>query len=154
MKINYENRKPIIRPSWDQYFLNIAEVIATRSYDAETQVGSVIVDENNRIISSGYNSFPPNSSDADLPNLRPDKYPFFIHAEISSIASCKHDLRGATLYVTHSPCRECIKAIITAGIKRVVCRHKYDNDDFEFIIQFLTQCGVELEVQSGVCQVL
>ena len=142
IKINFDNKKIIERPSWDDYFLNIAEAVSLRSHDAETQVGIVIVDENKRILATGYNGFPPGAEDHLLPNLRPDKYPFMVHAEINAIAASRQDLRNSSIYSTHSPCRECAKAIITAGIKKVTFRHSYKNDDHEFVEKFLTSCGV------------
>ena len=143
--VNYHNRKPIFRPSWDNYFLDIAEAVSKRSHDAETQVGCVIVDDSKRVLATGYNGFPPGSRDLELPNLRPDKYPFMVHAEMNAIASSRQDLRYATIYVTWSPCRDCSKALITAGIKSVVYRHEYRNDDFDFVKKFLAECGVSLK---------
>jgi dCMP deaminase len=140
--INFDNKKKIERPSWDDYFLNVAEAVSLRSHDAETRVGVVVVDENKRILTTGYNGFPPGCDDLVLPNLRPDKYPFMVHAEINAIAASRQDLRSSTLYCTHSPCRECAKAIITAGVKRVTYRKAYKNDDHLFVENFLTSCGV------------
>jgi len=132
------------RPTWDQYFLNIARVIATRSHDAETQVGALLVDANHRLLATGYNGFPPGCDDEKLPNTRPEKYPYMVHAEINAIASSRQDLKGSTLYVTLSPCCECVKAIITAGVARVVFPSYYANDDSTFAINFLKNCGVEV----------
>ena len=135
-------KQKITRPTWDEYFILIAQTVSLRSHDAETQVGAVIVDENHRILSTGYNGFPPGCDDDALPNLRPDKYPYMVHAEMNAIASSRQDLRNATLYTTHSPCGECAKAIITAGIKRVVYKTAYANDNLNFITNFLTNCGI------------
>ena len=126
-----------IRPSWDEYFIAIAEAVSKRSHDAETQVGVVIVDVDNRILTTGYNGFPAGANDSELPNMRPDKYPFTVHAEINAIAVSRHDLRNSTLYCTYSPCRDCAKAIIASGIKTVVYKTAYLNDDSESIAQFL-----------------
>ncbi|MBX9703518.1 MAG: hypothetical protein K2X39_05140, partial [Silvanigrellaceae bacterium] len=93
-------------------------------------------------IATGYNGFPPSSNDNELPNLRPDKYPFMVHAEVNAIAASRQDLRNSTLYCLYTPCRDCAKAIITAGIKKVVYRKVYLNDDYEFVLNFLKQCGV------------
>lgn len=131
-----------LRPSWDQYFIHIAHSVSLRSHDLETQVGCVIVDENKRILSTGYNGFPPGCPDDELPKTRPEKYPFMVHAEMNAIASCRHDLKGATLYTTWSPCRECAKALATAGIKRVVYAHAYTHDDFQFVHDLLKMCGI------------
>lgn len=145
IKIDFNNKKKIERPSWDEYFLNIAEAVSSRSHDAETQVGIVIVDENKRILSTGYNGFPPGAEDHLLPNLRPDKYPFMVHAEINAIVASRQDLRNSSLYSTHSPCRECAKAIVTAGIKKVIYKQSYKNDDHEFVEKFLKSCRVDVE---------
>lgn len=146
IKINYNNKTPIKRPSWDIYFLNIAKAVALRSHDMQTQVGVVIVGDNQRILSTGYNGFPSKCNDGDLPNLRPDKYPFIVHGEINAIVACRQDMRGSTLYSTHSPCRECAKAIITTGIKNVVFDTHYQNEDTEFVSQFLSSCNVNLKL--------
>ena len=149
LNINYENRKEVLRPNWDSYFLEIALAVSKRSLDGETQVGVVIVDTNKRILATGYNGFPPGCDDKSLPNLRPDKYPFMVHAEINAIASSRQDLRGATLYCLWSPCRDCAKAIITAGIRRVVFERAYKNEDFDFVQSLLTQCGLEASQICG-----
>ena len=145
VEVNYENRRPVERPSWDSYFLEIAEAVSQRSHDGETKVGVVIIDENKRVLATGYNGFPPGCDDTRLPNLRPDKYPFMVHAEINAIASSRQDLRNSRLYVTWSPCRDCAKAIITAGIRKVIYRKEYKNDDLGFILEFLEHCGVEVQ---------
>lgn len=145
VKIDYDNKKPVSRPSWDEYFLNIAEVVSKRSHDGETQVGVVVVDENKRILATGYNGFPPGCDDKKLPNLRPDKYPFMVHAEINAIAASRQDLRNSTLYCTYSPCRDCAKAIITAGIKRVIFKSAYKNEDYEFVMNFMKSCGIDVK---------
>lgn len=144
ISVNYENRARRERPGWDSYFLDIAEAVSRRSHDGETQVGVVIVDENKRIMATGYNGFPPGADDTKLPNLRPDKYPFMVHAEINAIASSRQDLRGATLYSTYNPCRDCAKAIITSGIRDVIYRIEYKNDDLDFILSLLKNCGVNV----------
>ena len=144
ININYENKKIIPRPSWDEYFIEIAEAVSKRSHDGETQVGVVIVDENNRILATGYNGFPPGCDDTKLPNLRPDKYPFMVHAEINAIAASRQDLRNSSLYCTYSPCRDCAKAIITAGVKKIVFKTAYKNEDYEFVMEFMRSCGLDV----------
>lgn len=134
-----------MRPSWDKYFINIAEVVSTRSHDAETKVGCVIVDANNRVISTGYNGFPPGCEDNNLPNTRPDKYLYMLHAEINAIATCRTDLKNSTIYITISCCQDCAKAITAAGISRVVFGKVYKNSDFEFTKKFLKQVGVKVD---------
>jgi len=146
MSINYNNKVKINRPSWDEYFINIAEVISTRSHDAETKVGAVIIDINKRILSTGYNGFPSGYDDSKLPNLRPDKYPFMVHAEMNAIIYAKQSLQDCTIYTTHSPCKDCVKAIISSGIKSIIFKHPYINDDFELIKNITKIYGLEFKL--------
>lgn len=150
-ELNIHNKKPLKRPSWEAYFLGIAQAVAARSPDAQTRVGVVIADQDHRILATGYNGFPPGLEDHLLPNLRPDKYRLIVHAELNAIASSRQDLRGATLFSTHSPCQECAKAIVTAGIKKVVFQTTYQNDDHEFVAQFLNTCAVPVHLWRPDC---
>lgn len=109
-----------MRPNWDDYFMMIAEVVALRSPDSETQVGAILVDESRHIIGTGYNGHPPGVD--GLPTVRPDKYEFMIHAEQNVIAHCTTSPKGATLYCTHFPCENCAKLLIAAGIRQVIFR--------------------------------
>ena len=72
-------------PSWDNYFLGQALLLSQRSPDIQTKCGCVIVNKNNQVIGQGYNGFPRGLKDDELPNTRPDKYPWMIHAEVNSI---------------------------------------------------------------------
>jgi len=138
------------RPSWDEYFLGIAEAVSRRSHDAETQVGCVIVGTDRRILSTGYNGFAPGLPDYKLPNTRPAKYPYMIHAEANAIATAKTDLRGATCYCLFSPCNDCAKLLLAAGIDRVVCSQAYWNSDWDKIQELLKMGGVEVVVLKEV----
>jgi dCMP deaminase len=110
--------------TWDEYFMGVALLAAKRSKDPSTQVGACIVDENNIILSTGYNGFPKGCSDDEFPWERigeDTKYAYVVHAELNAILnSGGKDLRGATVYVGLFPCNECAKAIIQSGIKEVV----------------------------------
>lgn len=110
--------------SWDEYFMGVALLAAKRSKDPNTQVGACIVDENNIIISTGYNGFPYGCSDDTFPWERDGddtKYKYVVHAELNAILNANgKSLKGATLYVDLFPCNECAKAIIQSGIKEVV----------------------------------
>ena len=120
--------------SWDEYFMGVALLAAERSKDPNTQVGACIVDENNRILSTGYNGFPRGCSDDIFPWNRHEadgetKYPFVVHAELNAILNTRgKSLVGSRVYVGLFPCHECAKAIIQAGIKEVVyLSDKYRN---------------------------
>ena len=112
--------------SWDEYFMGVALLAAERSKDPSTQVGACIVDESNRILSTGYNGFPKGCSDDEFPwNRNADegetKYPFVVHAELNAILNNRgKSLAGSKIYVALFPCHECAKAIIQAGINEVI----------------------------------
>ena len=138
--------------SWDEYFMGVAMLYAMRSKDPNTQVGACIVNREHRIVGVGYNGFPTGCSDDDLPWDREGdwietKYPYVYHAELNAILnSIGGDLRGCTLYVALFPCNECAKAIIQAGIRKIVyLSDKYaDTDGTKASRRMLAQAGVEL----------
>ncbi len=123
--------------SWDEYFMGVAVLSSLRSKDPSTQVGACIVSEDKKIVGVGYNGFPSGCSDDELPWNREGewintKYPFVCHAELNAILNCNNAslLKGATLYVALFPCNECAKAVIQAGIKKIVyLSDKYANTD-------------------------
>ena len=88
----------------DNYFINIADVVATRSKDPSTQVWAVIVDQNHRPVSFGYNWFLWAWDDRYLTRERPMKYYFSIHAEMNAILFAKTDLTWCTLYCNYACC--------------------------------------------------
>jgi len=118
--------------SWDEYFMGVAMLSAMRSKDPNTQVGACIVSADNKILSMGYNGFPKGCSDDEFPWYREgadcnNKYFYTTHSELNAILNYRGgSLEGAKLYVTLFPCNECAKAIIQAGIKKVV----YDCDKY------------------------
>ena len=136
--------------TWDEYFMSVAMLSAMRSKDPNTQVGAGIVNQDKKIVGTGYNGFPIGCSDDVLPwgregNPLQTKYPFVCHAELNAILnSISRDLRGCTLYVVMFPCNECAKAIIQSGIKEVIYRdNKYpDSDSVKASTMMLKQSGV------------
>lgn len=119
------------RPSWDEYFLDIAERVSTRSTCLRLKVGCVLVADDNRILSTGYNGSPKNMPHCiDEGCLKNDEGRCIrtVHAEINAILSVEPNQRkGATLYCTHEPCEHCTKSIIQAGIRKVVYKNSYSN---------------------------
>ena len=118
--------------SWDEYFMGVALLASKRSKDPNTQVGACIVDQNNVILTTGYNGFPKGCSDDEFPWDREGentKYPYVVHAELNAILNASgKDLKGARIYVDLFPCNECAKAIIQSGIKEVIyLSDKYAN---------------------------
>jgi dCMP deaminase len=123
------------------YFINIANAVSLKSKDANTKVGAVIVDSNSRIVSTGYNG--PAMGVVDLPErlTRPQKYQYFIHAELNAIIFAKCDLTGTTLYSTLQPCVSCMSAIIQSGITTIIFEHSRPDAIAE---QLSLECGVRL----------
>jgi dCMP deaminase len=111
-------------PGWDEYYLNICKVVATRSKDPNTQIGCIIGGAAHEIRSTGYNSLPRGIRDDIAERLeRPTKYLWMEHAERNAIynaARCGTPLEGCTLYVEIMPCMDCGRAIVQAGIREVV----------------------------------
>ena len=119
-----EKRKDNI--SWDEYFMGMAVLSALRSKDPSTQVGAVIVNEEKKVVSIGYNGMPRNIADDDLTWNKGEgldsKYLYVCHAELNAILNARNgsSLSNCTVYVTLFPCNECTKALIQVGIKEVV----------------------------------
>lgn len=136
--------------AWDEYFMGIALLSAMRSKDPSTQVGACIVDSENKILSVGYNGMPRCCDDDVYPWGRDpgldSKYLYVCHAELNAILNCHYGtVKGATVYVTLFPCNECAKAIIQAGIKRIVYYDdKYaDTDGVKASKRMFDSVGVE-----------
>jgi len=108
-------------PKWIRRFLDLAEYISNWSKDPSTKVGAVIVDKNNRIISTGYNGFAIGVKDMkDRLNNREVKYKMVLHAEENAIMFAKQNLEGCSLFVSKMPpCAHCASLIIQSGIKNV-----------------------------------
>lgn len=127
----------------DSRYLRMAQIWAENSYCTRRQVGALIV-KDKMIISDGYNGTP-----SGFPNVCEGEdglsFPYVLHAEanaITKIARSGNNSDGATLYVTDSPCIECAKLIIQAGIKRVVYARSYRLTDG---IDLLRKAGVDVE---------
>ncbi len=127
----------------DQRYLKMADIWAQNSYCKRRQVGALIV-KDKMIISDGYNGTP-----SGFENICEDENnktkPYVLHAEanaITKVAKSGNSSDGATLYVTSSPCLECSKLIIQAGIKRVVFTESYRLEDG---INLLKRAGIDVE---------
>lgn len=128
---------------FDRSYLRMAQIWAENSYCKRRKVGALLV-KNNMIISDGYNGTP-----SGFENICEDENgvtkPYVLHAEanaITKVAKSGNSSEDATLYVTASPCIECAKLIIQAGIKRVVYRDEYRLRDGP---DLLKQAGIEVE---------
>jgi dCMP deaminase len=118
------------RKSWDHYFLEIAEVVASRSTCPRLHVGCVIV-KNRHIVSTGYNgSIHGHEHCEDIgclidPNGRCIRT---LHAEENAVLHAEREsLQDATAYITHEPCEKCAKTLAQAGVKRIIFANGYPN---------------------------
>ncbi len=138
------------RPSWDDYFLEIAGVVAKRATCDRKHVGAVIVDGRRRIVSTGYNGAPAGVNHCDdvghlLKKIDGrDSCIRSLHAESNALDDAGRRSRGGTLYVTVTPCFECSKRIANAGIVRVVYFEHYQSQNTDLVESFFDQAGVGL----------
>jgi dCMP deaminase len=134
------------RPTWDEYFLDIAFSVAERSTCDRAHVGAVLV-RDKRILATGYNGSPAGLPHCDeAGHLMVDGHCVrTLHAEQNAIIqSALHGIssQGATAYVTHQPCLTCAKMLINAGVQRVVYAGNYLDMHSR---QFLAEANVQLE---------
>lgn len=112
------------RPSWDVYFMGMANYTSIRSHDPNRKVGCVVTGPRNEVLSTGYNGLCRGISNAAGERLeRPLKYSWIEHAERNAIYNAAFagiGLEGCTLYSTLFPCMDCARAIVQSGIKRLV----------------------------------
>ncbi|MCK4352357.1 cytidine/deoxycytidylate deaminase family protein [candidate division WOR-3 bacterium] len=127
-----------MRPSWDNYFMKIAELVATRATCLRRQVGAIAV-KDKRILATGYNGPPSGLLHCDklggclrdklkIPPGERQELSRAVHAEqnvIVQAAKLGINIEGATLYVTNHPCFICAKMLINAGIKKIVYKGGY-----------------------------
>lgn len=142
--------------SWDEYFMGVALLSARRSKDPSTQVGACIVNQDNKILSVGYNGMPIGCSDDEFPWEREGepletKYPYVCHAELNAILNnVGFNLAGCKIYVPLFPCNECSKAIIQSGIREVIyISDKYAaTDSVKASKRMMDHAGVKYRILS------
>ena len=126
----------------DQLYIDIAHVVAGQSHDEEIKVGSIIVREG-QILSQGWNGMPSGMENVMRHSTGATKKEV-IHSEANALMKLAKNGGGsnaATIYCTHSPCWECAKLILQAGINRIVYSHCYDEQS----VLFLKERGLEIE---------
>jgi len=142
------------RPSWDSYFMQMAQVVAERSTCLRRQVGAVIV-KDKQILSTGYNGSPSGLKHCDeigclrqslgVPSGERHEICRAVHAEQNALVqAAKHGvaITGADLYTTHQPCVLCTKLLINAGIKRVIFTYSYPD---QLAVSMAKEAGLNLE---------
>ena len=140
------------RPTWDETFLEICHVLAKRSKDQSTKIGSLIVGPDNEIISGGYNCFPRGTDDNRQERQeRPKKYFYFEHAERNAIynaARLGFLLKGTRIYSQWFPCADCARAIIQCGIKKIIVEIEEVKPSWEescsISFQLFKEAGIEV----------
>ena len=134
------------RPSWDDYFMGTALLLATRSSCARLHVGCVLVtagDQANRIIAAGYNGYLPGAP--HLSRMREGHEQATVHAEQNAIADAARrgvEVSGATAYVSHFPCLNCAKILAAAGVRAIKYHFDYRNDPL--VKDLLSEVGVAI----------
>ncbi len=139
---------------WDDRFLQLAKQVGSWSKDPSTQAGAVIIDENKRIISVGFNGFPAGIADDERLDNRDEKYPIIIHAEMNAQLFAHRNLEGCTIYTyPFPPCSQCASVLIQVGINYVVCPVEYPErwkEDLESAGRLFEESGVAVNLVSNV----
>jgi dCMP deaminase len=135
------------RPSWAEYFAQIAQVTASRSPCHRLHVGCVLVREN-RIVSQGYNGFLPGCEHESI--VRDGHEQATVHAEQNAVADCARrgvTSEGCTAYITHYPCIICTRLLLAAGIAEIRYIEDYRNDPL--VAHFCERLGVSITKIEG-----
>jgi len=143
---------PIDRPSIDEYFMEIASVVAKRSTCLRNHVGALFV-KNKRILSTGYNGAPAGLDHCDVVGCARENIASGTHHELCRAVHAEQNaiiqaalhgisIEGATLYCTHQPCILCAKMMINARVIKVVYQQSYPDGT---ALDFLEQAGIDVE---------
>tara|TARA_B100002019_G_scaffold293174_1_gene319145 strand:+ start:1657 stop:2118 length:462 start_codon:yes stop_codon:yes gene_type:complete len=133
---------------WDENFLELAKTVSTFSKDPSTKVGAVIVDDDHRVVSIGFNGFPKGIRDDHRLENREMKYKLIVHAETNALLFANGSVEGCTLYTwPFMPCCRCASSIIQAGIRRVVSLENKEErwlDSFRLSHDMFTEARIPL----------
>ena len=137
-----------MRKSWNEYFMEITEMVASRSTCDRAFVGCVLVNKDHRIVSTGYNgSVTGNPHCSEVGHTMRDGHCIAtIDAEMNALLYCAKEgipVKGCTAYITHFPCLNCSKALIQAGIEKIYYKHAYRVDDYA--LSLFEKNGVQLQ---------
>lgn len=151
----------MISEKWDCRFIRLAKEVSIWSKDPSTKIGCVIVDNNRKLIGTGYNGFPQGISDDERLCEKHLKLPLIIHAEMNALLNCLDSgtsVKNAHMYIFGlPPCSECTKHIIQSGIKRVVyCVREKDRKVWEerskLSLEMIIEAGLEYdEINENIC---
>lgn len=135
------------RPSWDEYFMATALLLSSRSACGRLHVGCLVVsggEHANRIVAAGYNGYLPGC--AHRSHVRDGHELATVHAEQNAVADAARrgvSVAGATAYISHFPCVNCVKVLAAAGIRAVRYHFDYENDPLA--LELLSEAGVAVE---------
>ena len=139
--------------NFDDYYMNMAYLVAMKSKDASTHIGAVVVGIDNEVRSVGYNSFPRGINDNKPERQeRPEKYFWFEHAERNSVYNATllgTSLKGCRMYTNGIPCCDCARAVVQAGIKEVIVDKLWDDNNDDIWIENANRTKVLFQ-ESGV----
>ena len=143
---------------WDKNFLALANTVSMFSKDPSTKVGAVIVDDDNRVVSIGYNGFPKGIKDDHRLDNRELKYDMIVHAEANALLFANAPVKGCTIYTwPFQPCSRCASLIIQAGIRRVVSVESEDqkwSSNFQLAHDMMTEARIEIETYKSTIKLL
>lgn len=154
MKKKEKKEHPPVRPSWDEYFMDITHLVSKRSTCLRRQVGSLLV-KDKKILATGYNGAPSRiehcldtgclRQQLDIPSGERHELCRGLHAEQNAIIQAAYHgvgIQGATLYCTNHPCVICSKMVINAGIERIVYEEGYAD---ALAAKMLKESGIKIE---------
>lgn len=136
------------RPQWDDYFMAITRIVATRGTCDRLYAGAVLV-KDNRIVSTGYNGSPPGLPQCDDSGhlLEEGHCVRTIHGEHNALLQAavvgSTSTKGSTMYTLYSTCIHCAKYVVAAGVQRIVIGKIYRNED---VLEYLREAGLEVEI--------
>lgn len=136
---------------WDHRFMSMAKMVSTWSKDRSTGVGAVIIDDEKKIVSVGFNGFPRGiNDDVESRHESPEKHHWTIHAERSAILEADIPLKGMTMYCTFFTCSTCAQEIAQKGFKRVVAPepdwdHPRYGEGQRIAMEMYKEKGIEVE---------
>lgn len=154
MDLNFEEVGMDSRPAWDDYFMEMAILTASRATCLRRKVGAVIV-KDRHIVSTGYNGAPRGLAHCDerggcirekldVPSGERHELCMAIHAEQNAIiqaATLGQSIEGGSIYITHQPCAICAKMIINAGLRRIIVKEGYPD---ELSVDILAEAGLKI----------
>ena len=145
---------------WDDYFMSMAYLVASKSKDQRTHIGAIVVGQNKEVVSLGYNGFPRGIND-NIPErqLKPQKFQWFEHAERNAIYNATligASLKNCKMYTNGIPCTDCARGVIQSGIIEVIVdklwnetNSEEDKKNPDVSLQMFKEAGVDVKYWEG-----